>query len=97
MDFGNVVLEHRPVVICQCKYDLCAICNTPRDEHITAEEFGTAASKEAHDFYQRLKVYGPRVVIHQDSHMGTCNDCGRLYKVEINEVTVTSQEPVNVN
>lgn len=83
MDFGDVVLEHRPIVICQCKLDMCAICNIPKEEHLNNEE---AESTGKHNYYQRSKVWGPRVVIDQISKRGKCNDCGREYIVAIEEV-----------
>jgi hypothetical protein len=87
MDFGDVVLEHRPVVICQCKYDLCAQCSVPKDEHFTKEEFGEESDINPHDFFQRSKVWGPRVIIDQITQRGKCLDCGREYITEVREVT----------
>lgn len=33
MEYGEVVLEHRPIVICQCEFSLCYICKIHKDEH----------------------------------------------------------------
>jgi hypothetical protein len=78
MDFGDVVLENRPIVICQCKYDICMTCNVPRLEHFESEE-----SKDGHTYYQRSKTWGPRVVINQNTKTGKCNDCGKCYEVNV--------------
>lgn len=87
MDFGDVVLEHRPIVICQCKYSLCLTCNTPENEHFSKDEFGEESDIQPHDYYQRSKTFGPRVVINQDTHIGKCNACGKQYEVDIYEFT----------
>jgi hypothetical protein len=83
MDFGDVVLENRPIIICQCKYDLCVTCNGVVD----SPEHDIGAKSEdmpyAHQFYQRSKIWGPRVVIDQYTKTGKCNDCGRKYEVNV--------------
>lgn len=33
MEYGEVILEHRPIVICQCEHDLCLVCNIHKYEH----------------------------------------------------------------
>lgn len=117
MDFGSVVLEHRPVVICQCKFELCALCSMRQDVHpnnstctcghlisshlISSHEVLASECTEEgcdctewksctdHNFYQRAKVHGPRVVISQNTKSGKCNDCGREYIIDIHPVNNT--------
>ena len=87
MDFGNVVIEHRPVIICQCKYNLCLICNGKLDSPEHDSESPTEDIPSSHSFYQRSKIFGPRVVIDIDTNRGKCHDCGREYKLEIYPIT----------
>jgi hypothetical protein len=81
MDFGDVVLENRPIVICQCKYDICVTCNAPKDGHMLVDDENEASL--SHNFYQRSKIWGPRVVINQQTRTGKCNDCGKQYEVNV--------------
>lgn len=84
MDFGGVVLEYKPIIICQCKYELCAVCQGPVDspEHDNGGE-PTEDIPNAHGFYQRSRVWGPRVAINPETKMGKCSDCGKEYLVEV--------------
>jgi hypothetical protein len=91
MEYGEIVLEHRPIVICQCEYDKCLVCNIAKESHPDKDDWDDERFN-SHNFYQRANITGPRVVIDNKTFRGKCFRCKKEYQVSVQEVI---NAPVN--
>lgn len=89
MEYGEVILEHRPIVICQCQNDKCLACDIDKGTHPDKDnvEYWDEKRMNGHDFYQRSPISGPRVVIDNKTFRGVCFKCKKEYEVEVKNIS----------